>query len=184
MTASTRSKPNQSIEHKRPATRNRSMPTTANAAPPNPANPANETFYRALGQLLSDSVRELLPVVEATDPVDSLRVGADVFSVAAFVAERTHALQLGEPEPEFPALASNLARNFVAALRDWLAEVNAHLAPEVRDSLGMVEQLLERSFKGRDGEMLQFMRQMISSDPCATAHAISGLAYIAKWKTP
>jgi hypothetical protein len=184
MTSSTQSKPIHSIETTKTATtRNRSMPTTANTAPPNSGSPANEAFYRALGQLLSDSVKELLPLVEATDPADSLRLGSDIFSVAAFVAERAHALQIGESEPAFPALTSNVARNFAAALRDWLAEVSAHLAPEVRENLGMMEQLLGRSFKGRDGELLQFMRQIISSDPCATAHAISGLVHIAKWQT-
>lgn len=159
------------------------MPTIANAALPNSANAAHETFYRALGQLLSESVKDLLPIAEATDAADSLRLGADIFSVAAFVAERTRALHIGESEPAFPPLTSNLARNFAAALRDWLAEVSAHLAPEVRESIGMIEQLLGRSFNGRDGELLQFMRQIISSDPCATAHALSGLVHIAKWQT-
>ena len=159
------------------------MQTTANVAPPISATAANETFYRALGQLLSDSVKELLPLAEATDPADSLRLGADIFTVAAFVADRAHALHIGESEPAFPALTSNLARNFAAALRDWLVAVSTHLAPEVRESLGMIEQLLGRSFDGRDGELLQFMRQIISSDPCATAHALSGLVHIAKWQT-
>ena len=140
-----------------------------------------ETFYRALGQLMSDSVRELLPVVEE-DPVDSLRLGADVFSVAAFIAERTRAQQTGASEPQFPPLTSHLARNFAGALHDWIVEVNTHLAPEVRERLDLIEPLLEHSFKGRDGELLKFMKEMINSDARATAHAITGLVHIAKWK--
>lgn len=146
----------------------------------------DETFYRALGELMRDSAKGLMPFVEEGDEVDSLRLCADVCSVAAFVAEREKALHAGQPEPAFPSLTSKVARNFAAGLHTWLTEFVAHLAaclpPGEKINVALIQQLLERSFKGRDGEFLQFMRQIISSDPRKTAYSVTCLSEIAKWQ--
>lgn len=193
MTITNRFKPTTNIT--KPTTKQRTkrkltMPNHANAAMPIPANskPNDNTLtpvVRAFGELVPDFVKSLVAPMEIVEnDIDALRFGADIWSVAAFIAERTENERAGKPEPAFPVLTSELARSIAAGVREWLTTFHANLTPEARENLGTLVEKADAVFKGKDEQLLDIMRQTITSDPRATASAVNFLVFltITMWK--
>ncbi|MBA3461079.1 MAG: hypothetical protein H0T46_14035 [Deltaproteobacteria bacterium] len=167
---------------KRPK-RKPTMPSNASTAMKrSAATKSNDnTLDGALSRLFPDFAKSLLPPVAIVDEIDALRFSADICSVAAFIAERAANERTGKPEPAFPTLTSELGRNLAAALHDWMTTFAANLTPDARANLGSLSRTLESAFKGKDGQLLDFMRQTITSDARATAEAVNFFVYITTW---
>ncbi len=71
------------------------------------------------------TIENLLAV--AGDPIDAMRLAADVYATNAYLAERALAIEAGKPSPKPPRLASRYLRSFTSDFKMRLNEIAARL---------------------------------------------------------
>lgn len=121
---------------------------------------------------------ELTPLTEETierlravagDPVDAMRLAADVYATNAYLAERAIAEAAGQPRPKPPEPISRYLQTFTRNLRDRLTAVSTMLTTEEQERLKAFGVVIERQLEADDGDLLENLILLTSMDPAYAA---------------
>jgi hypothetical protein len=88
------------------------------------------TQLRALPE---ETIANLIEVTE--DPIDAMKLAADLYAMTAYRAERAAAAARGTTVPNPPKPHSKYMRLFTRGLREKFAEVARHFEPDELDRL-------------------------------------------------
>lgn len=110
---------------------------------------------------------ELKPLTEETianlravakDPIDAMRLAADLYATNAYLAERALAIEAGKPWPKPPKPLSRYVRSFTTEFEARLGELAKQLKPEELARLGeMATASVENSESNGGGLMLTLL---------------------------
>ena len=93
----------------------------------------SSTSEPQLQPLTDATIANLIAVTE--DPIDAMRLAADVYAMNAYLAERTRATEAGNPAPPPPSPISMYMRAFMTGLKDRLYSIAEQLGPDELERL-------------------------------------------------
>jgi hypothetical protein len=103
---------------------------------------------------------ELKPLTEQTlqnlhavtgDPIDAMRLAADIYATNAYLAERARAIVTGQPRPEPPEPQSTFVRSLVLEVGARLVEIDKRLTGRERSRLRAVGVAIDGRPEGETG---------------------------------
>lgn len=121
---------------------------------------------------------QLKPIPEATianlfemtgDPIDTMKLVADLYALTAYRAERAAAAEAGASPPDPPPPHSRYLRMFMTGLRAKLAEVVRHFAPAELERMKRIAPALVASIDAADPALSDEIIQLVCMSPVDAA---------------
>ena len=117
---------------------------------------------------------QLKPLTDATisnliaatdDPIDAMRLAADVYAMNAYIADRTRAVEAGSPAPQPPTPISMYMQAFVTELKDRLHRIGELLDRHELERLKVLGVALSARMDRGDVELVEEVFALISNPP-------------------
>jgi hypothetical protein len=122
---------------------------------------------------LTDETIENLRAV-APDPVDAMRLAADVYATNAYLAERALAIEAGKPRPKPPKPQSKYMRSFAHDFKARMLEIADRLTSEEMSRLEALQTAIERRLDDNDAGLLETLLLLATMHPGDAALWIRG----------
>jgi hypothetical protein len=117
---------------------------------------------------LSDETIERLRAV-ANDPIDAMRLAADVYATNAYVAERTIAIEVGFARPKPPKLQSTYLRSLAIGIKAKLADITELLTTEELHRLRALGGAVEKRLESDEGDLVEILVLLFAMEPADAA---------------
>lgn len=113
---------------------------------------------------LTDETIERLRAVTC-DPIDAMRLAADVYATNAYLAERAIALETGAPQPKPPKPLSTYLRSFSVDLKARLAEMSRLFTTDELGRLRALGSAIEKQLEDDRGDLIESFVLLLAMDP-------------------
>lgn len=117
---------------------------------------------------LTEETLENLRLV-ARDPIDAMRLAADVYATNAYLAERALAVAVGAPWPKPPTPVSHYVQSFTVDLKARLVELGAKLSPGELARLEVIGASIVARLEGDDGALMETLLALAAMHPTDAA---------------
>lgn len=105
----------------------------------------------------------------AGDPIDAMRLAADVYATNAYLAERARAAAAGAPWPKPPKPVSHYVKSFTADLKARLVELAAKLKPDELARLETIGASIIARLENNDTGLMETLLLLASMHPADAA---------------
>ncbi|MDQ3341487.1 MAG: hypothetical protein M4D80_40550 [Myxococcota bacterium] len=119
-------------------------------------------------------IAELKPLAETTlanlleltqDPIDAMRLAADVYAMTAYAAEQRLAERTGAPRPQAPRPTSKFLRGFLSHLAGWFDTMSRSLRPDEIERLKRIGAALVNRLNDDEPELLEDLFGLVNMAP-------------------
>ncbi len=121
---------------------------------------STDTELKPLSDEVIESLREA-----AGDPIDAMRLAADVYATSAYLAECARAIETGGPRPKRPNPISRYVRTFTLDLNARLVEIGAHLGADAVSRLDALKDVIAKRLDDNDGELVATLLLLAAMHP-------------------
>src|SRR5690349_19930979 len=119
-------------------------------------NPTNAMSTISPVQLEPLSKAEIANLILVTqDPIDAMRLAADLYAFRAYAAEQHLAYKTGAPRPHPPNTLSEFLRGFLLHLKGWIETMAHTLRPDDIQRLKRIGDSLVTRLKEDPGLLLE-----------------------------
>jgi hypothetical protein len=122
------------------------------------------TELRALPE---ETIANLVEVTQ--DPIDAMKLAADVYAMSAYRAERASAAAAGGEPPRQPKPHSKYLRMLTTGLRENLTEIVRHLGGDELDRLRRIAPSFLMRIDGDEPGLADEIVQLVCMAPCDAA---------------
>jgi hypothetical protein len=106
------------------------------------------------------------------DPIDAMRLAADLFAMSAYRAERAVALETGLSSPRVPKPLSKYLRIFTTSIKERLRETAGLLDANELDRLKKLGPALARQLERNDPDLADEIYSLVCMEPADAARWI------------
>ncbi|MBA3461473.1 MAG: hypothetical protein H0T46_16045 [Deltaproteobacteria bacterium] len=99
------------------------------------------------------------------DPIDAMRLAADLFAMSAYRAERAVALETGLSSPTPPKPLSKYLRIFTTSIKARLMETAGLLGTDELDRLKKLGPALARRMERNDPDLAEGIYELVCMEP-------------------
>lgn len=116
-----------------------------------------------LEPLTNDTIAALMQVTQ--DPIDGMRLAADLYTMCAYAAEQRVAERTGAKRPQPPKPTSKFLRGFISHLKDWIETMAQSLRPDEIERLKRIGALLAPRINSEPGLLLDEVFTVVTMAP-------------------
>ena len=99
------------------------------------------------------------------DPIDAMRLAADLYAMSAYRAEKAVALEAGAPSPHAPAPLSKYVRLFTTEVRMRLSAIASAFTTNELDRLKTLGPALARQLERNDLDLAEEIYNLVCMEP-------------------
>lgn len=99
------------------------------------------------------------------DPIDAMRLAADVYAINAYQAERIAATQAGQAPPKLPEPISAYLRSFTVDLKSKLAEMSRLFSSDELARLVALGSAVVKQLECDDGDLIGHLLVLLAMHP-------------------
>ncbi len=99
------------------------------------------------------------------DPIDAMRLAADLYAMSAYRAEKAVALEAGAPSPHAPAPLSKYVRLLTTEIRTRLSAIVGSFTANELDQLKRLGPAIARQLERNDPDLAEDIYSLVCMEP-------------------